>query len=221
MKRILRIGMSFVSAILVAVILQIQAGASTGTLTYWEDRESTTVYRWGDTYRSIPQPIYVNQLNGNDKFHFMKGFDHAFIQWGNALNRAFVKSASPTTSIKYYGGTKEQLETIGVFGKIGGELGATQTSESYEGTWKYGSYNRTVKRMNSARGYIVDCSWRDIVGYKNTCAHEFGHAMGWAGHTTDKDSVMYKNDNYNRIYLSSIDKRHLQQIYGIKINNYK
>ena len=205
-------------ALLFTAIMPLQVfGKNLGTLTYWDDNEKDAVGRWGESSTSIPSGVRVNKLNNNDKFYFTEGFAHAFRQWGGAMNRTFLKSAAQTTHINYYGGTASQINSTHVFNsEVGGELGITYITFNREGTWQYGSSTKKGNIITYAKGYVVDYSGRNINSYRNTCTHEFGHALGWEGHTSDTESVMYPTDAYTNITLSFIDKRHLQQVYNIR-----
>ena len=213
MQKIVKKGIAVLLVVVLAVVLQVQGFAVLGTLPYWES-DSDWICRWGTSYRNIPMYAHINKMNANDRFYFTQGFDHAFIQWGATLNRSFSRTASTVADIRFYGGTKYQIDQTGIFNyAVGGELGLTNISTIPEGSWTYKNTTKTGRKITGVKGYVVDYLGRSIQNYKNTCAHEFGHALGWDGHTWDKNSVMYPTDGYDPLYLSNIDKRHLVQVY--------
>lgn len=44
--------------------------------------------------------------------------------------------------------------------------------------------------MAYARGYIINDSNNTLNIYMNAATHELGHALGWMGHSTDKNDVI-------------------------------
>ena len=48
--------------------------------------------------------------------------------------------------------------------------------------------------------------------YKNTASHEIGHAIGWNGHGSSSNMIMYSS-NSSVITLSTNDVLHIAQMY--------
>ena len=80
-----------------------------------------------------------------------------------------------------------------------------------EGTWTYGSSTKSGKKITKVIGAIFDLD-RTTAQYKNTCAHEFGHALGWMGHSSNSNDVMYAYAS-SITTLTNVDKRQIRQIY--------
>lgn len=66
--------------------------------------------------------------------------------------------------------------------------------------------------MAYARGYIINDSNNTLNIYMNAATHELGHALGWMGHSTDKNDVMGAY-SFGLYKLSDHDKCHLSQVY--------
>ena len=62
-----------------------------------------------------------------------------------------------------------------------------------------------------AVGCIIDKD-RTTDQYKKTCTHELGHALGWAGHSSNTSDIMYSAGS-SVTSLTSRDKNHLSQDY--------
>lgn len=87
----------------------------------------------------------------------------------------------------------------------------TQRTSSVEGTWTYGSSSKTGRLVVGAVGCIIDKD-RTTDQYKKTCTHELGHALGWAGHSSNTSDIMYSAGS-SVTSLTSRDKNHLSQVY--------
>lgn len=137
------------------------------------------------------------------------------MKWSPVLNSDFYMSTSAGTSrIKFYGGTKVQIDKTRIFTR---ELRPNETGLTYyfslweEGTWKYGASTKTGYKTDRVFGAIVDMNRTDAQ-YKNTCLHEFGHALGWMGHSHSSSDVMYFVGS-TITTLTNADKRHIRQVY--------
>lgn len=203
-------------AVLVATLLlgifptQVMA-ANLGTLSYWES-DSSEIRRWS----SIPSTIYTQKLNSNGSFYFLMGMVHGIDEWksSSALNCSMTDSQATTSSstkVIFYGGTKAELDALGIFSLTSSNTGLTNTTSSSEGTWTYGSTTKDGKLISKVRGCIVDKS-RTTDQYKNTSTHELGHGLGWAGHSSNSSDVLYASAT-SITSLTTRDKRHLKQVY--------
>jgi len=124
-------------------------------------------------------------------------------------------SSATSSSLKYYGGTKAEIDALGLFPSVPtNNLGLTQYSYSQWGTISYNGSTKTVMIMSSTTGYIVDRSDMGTNNYKKTCTHEFGHALGWIGHPSPSQPtwVMQQGILENTV-LAENEKKHLLQAY--------
>lgn len=59
--------------------------------------------------------------------------------------------------------------------------------------------------------YIKDNS-RTLNEYKKTATHELGHSLGWKGHSSNSNDIMYGTAS-SVTNLTSRDSNHLSQVY--------
>ena len=215
MQKIVKKGTAVLLVVVLAVVLQVQGyAANLGTLRYWESN-ADWICRWGRGTASIPVTTYYEKLNGNSAFAFSTGMQEAAMKWGPVLNSEFYMSTTASSSrIKFYGGTKAQIDKTRIFNR---EIRENETGMTYyfslweEGTWKYGTSTKTGYKTDRVFGAIVDMN-RTTAQYKNTCLHEFGHALGWMGHSASSSDIMYSVGSSSTT-LTNADKRHIRQVY--------
>lgn len=179
--------------------------AELGTLSYWYS-DSDTIRRWG----TIPSSIYSKKLNSTASFYYLIGLDHGISQWNSALSKSMSRGTS-TSTLSFYGGTKAELDALGTFSLSTTNTGLTLITSSSEGTWKYGTTSKTGRKISKAVGCVVD-KGRTSDQYKKTATHEFAHALGWAGHSSESTDIMYATSS-SITTLTTRDKRHLTQVY--------
>jgi predicted Zn-dependent protease len=116
-----------------------------------------------------------------------------------------------TANIKAYGGSSAELAALGY--NLGSTtLGLTLWNYSYVGYYTYGSSVRLAAKMNSAVVCIKYVSSKTTDEDRNTCVHEFGHALGFFGHTASSSTVMYPF-GHSGYELQTSEKNHLKQVY--------
>lgn len=191
-------------ALTVLPTISIQA-ANLGTLSYWYS-DSDTIGRWDESSINVN----TNRLNSNNTFYFLVAMVHALGQWSTPTGITLTKTTT-TGPIVYYGGTKAEIDTLGLFTLPASATGATGTTNTTEGTWTYGSTTKTGLKTTYAYGCIVD-NGRTADEYKKTATHELGHALGWKGHSSTTTDVMYSQPS-SVTTLTSRDKNHLSQVY--------
>lgn len=200
---------SFLLCFTLVTTLSITALAATnlGTLSYWYS-DSDSIARWDKSSLNV----YTNKLNSNSSFSFLIGISHGCDQWDDTLGLTLSYGSTYTSApIKFYGGTKDEVSAYGDFSITSSTNGVTQRTSSVEGTWKYGNTTKTGRLVSSAVGCIID---KDHTAdeYRNTCTHELGHALGWAGHSSNSSDIMYSYGS-SETSLTTRDSKHLSQVY--------
>lgn len=184
---------------------QVVLAANLGTLSYWYS-DSDTIRRWG----TIPSTVYSNKLNNTGSFYYLIGLDHGIDKWNSSLGSSMSRSSS-SSSLSFYGGTKAELDALGIFSLTTSNNGSTISTSSEEGTWTYGTTTKNGRKTSKATGCVVD-KGRTTDQYKKTATHELGHALGWAGHSDTSTDIMYGSGS-SVTELTTRDKRHLTQVY--------
>lgn len=183
------------------------AATNLGTLSCWYS-DYDYIARWNKS--SIT--VYTNKLNSNGSFYFSMGMYLGCGKWEDALGITISSSSYDTSApIKYYGGTKNEVSAYGDFTIDSSTNGVTQRAQYVEGTWKYGNTSKTGYLVSSAVGCIIDKN-HTTDEYEKTCTHELGHALGWAGHSSNTSDIMYKKGS-SVTSLTTRDIEHLSQVY--------
>lgn len=183
------------------------AATNLGTLSCWNS-DSDYIARWNKS--SIT--VYTKKLNSNGSFYFSMGMYLACGKWDDVLGITISSSSYATSApIKFYGGTKNEVSAYGDFTIDSSTNGVTLRTQSVEGTWKYGNTSKTGYLISSAVGCIIDKN-HTTDEYENTCTHELGHALGWAGHSSNSSDIMYSYGS-SVTSLTTRDIEHLSPVY--------
>jgi len=204
----MKYAMKAVAVLISLCILTLTVFAS-GTLSCWYS-DKDQIGRWSTSQLTV----YYDKLNTSSDFSFYYSFANAENEWEAALGIAIVLSKSQADAyapIRYYGGTREELSAMGFIPNIG-ENGNTLFGKNNPENWTYNSTTKKVFNMAYARGYIINDSNNTLNIYMNAATHELGHALGWMGHSTDKNDVMGAY-SFGLYKLSDHDKCHLSQVY--------
>lgn len=182
-----------------------------GALNTWNDVEGNFVGKWATT-----PSIFKQKLDPSANFFFNIGCEEATSAWNTALgiNMQYTSTES-SAKIKVYGGTRQQLQEKGGF-LSGSQVGLTRFTYNCTGYHTYSASSTGKTKLQakilSAEVYILSRG-SSANTTKNVCTHEFGHALGYFGHSYRTSDVMYYqcHEGYT---LSSYEKTHLQQIYN-------
>ena len=128
----------------------IAMAANLGTLSYWYS-DSDTIRRWS----SIPSTVFSSKLNNTGTFYYLIGLDNGIDSWNSALSSSMDRGTT-SSSLSFYGGTKSELDALGIFSLTSTDTGLTVTTSSEEGTWTYGSTTKYGRKISKATGCVVD-----------------------------------------------------------------
>lgn len=183
---------------------------SAGTLNYWYS-DSDRIGKW----TSSPT-IWYSKIDPNPQFPFVAGLQHGRNIWNNALGTSITISSSATNApIKFYGGTKAQLDALNIFNPIAtSNLGRTvYTNITYRGTHTYNFSPRYWYSYNRIDGFVVSRTDMSYNNYLKTASHEVGHAMGWRGHPTNRPTWIMQQGKLENTTFKQGERNHLLQIY--------
>ena len=188
--------------------LLLDVGDFKGLLTYWNST-GTSVGYWDHT-----PGIYIEQKVSNNNFYFAEGVSTALNQWEDALDSSYYATDEESANIRCYGLNADQyFEMTGECWAVG-TTGRTDYDHIFVGYAIYGNEVKEIDNYLSATIFIVHNSNdpRPLNDLKKTITHEFGHALGYRGHSPTTSDVMYAyaHSNYT---LSTSEKNHLRQIY--------
>lgn len=199
---------AFISALFVSLMLAgVVQAATLGTLSYWYS-DASSIGRWKTQPAVWASVMDSNSFNTSD---FASWVNHAMSQWSYVRSSYGVDDKS-SANIKIYGGEYDTLKAIEPRLGDSSSHGGTFVSNTYEGDWVYSSTTKTGNKVTGASAYIWEKLFKGNDAYKNTVTHEFGHAIGWAGHSSSSSDVMYTS-NTSIITLTTRDKNHLKQVY--------
>lgn len=207
MKR--RISVKYFLGLICAMILsftvmyQNRVDAKSVTLSKWYSDGENVGY-----WKSNPQ-VYFSNLSSS--INIASHVNTAVNKWKNAGIKSTVITTPSSADIKFYGGTKAQLNSIG-FVYTSKTFGHTKWDSSTTVAQAQNSHN--IKKITAASASM--CSEAKYLD--NMAIHEYGHALGWEGHIPEgsedeNKNVMYKN-NQDRTTLSKKDINHILQVYN-------
>lgn len=204
MRKVKKIVIPFLIFLMSFFVGSVAYAATLGVLSYW-DTDSSQIARWGST-----PTVYNYAVDGSLQGTLPTYVSYAISQWSNA-GISCSSTSNSSANIKIYGGTYDNLKSMAP-DLTTNDTGLTLSYSNYEGDWIALGIYRSGKKLTSASTYIVYESGKSGVGYKNTVTHELGHALGWYGHSSGSSDIMYPYAT-NYIILSTVDKRHLKQVY--------
>ncbi|MFD1032841.1 matrixin family metalloprotease [Metaplanococcus flavidus] len=200
-------------SLILSVLLSGKAYAGDlGMLSYYYS-DSSSIAR----YKSSPL-VYFGSLDSSvSGTQLSTMINHATNQWTNGGVRVTTTTRKDWSNIEVYAGNLTSLRTIYPSYDSSNTGLMRPLSTAYEGEWRYaGTYikngfqhlrtqvlikNRTETNLTTRMNY-----------YRKTATHEIGHALGWRGHSSSSNDIMYSSSSAVQ-NLTTRDKVHLNQIY--------
>lgn len=154
--------------------------------------------------------------------YFYSSVEEARNIWSDAIGVPIgVSSSLGDAQIQVFGGSRRLMEI-----ELGYEPGAStwagiaETNKYWIGSAVVNGQNVMVLEMTSSRIFIVEVSMypelHNRAFYRFVILHEMGHAVGWLGHSTNPNEIMYAYAyNWKEVnqYLSPEEKRHIRTVY--------
>ncbi len=176
------------------------------TLTYWYSDSDTALY-----WQSNPI-VYTKKIDTSSSFYFQEGISSAVSQWTGALNISFSSGSESSANFLCYGATKAYFSTYMDVILDSNTVGLTKSTYYPENTTYWGDQLKTTGRYSIARIYIASVG-NNLSTQKEIVVHEYGHALGYLGHSSTSSDVMYPTC-HSSFTLKDADKKHLQQFYN-------
>lgn len=209
MQKVRKLLVITIGMLMFSVVLSLTVHAA--TLSYWYS-DKDVIGKW-----ETSPSVWYKKIDQSAAFSFLSGLIHGADIWNAALGTSVtVSSSNSSAPIKYYGGTKEQLDALNLFDPVAtDDLGCTEyTDTSYKGTHTFNGVKKSWYLHKKITGYVVSRTDMNANNYTKTASHEMGHAMGWRGHpSTDHPTWVMEQGILENKTLSTGEKKHLSQIY--------
>lgn len=181
-----------------------------GKLNYWNDSGDTVSY-WSST-----PDVYREKIENDIYFCYNTGVNTAISQWQSAFGVTYNSVNKSAAEIESYGLTEAQYKTLTGVSWNTGNTGLTSWTYYNMGYVTYGNKVKNIKRQAHAIVYIIydPTNIRTEAALKKTVTHEFGHALGYSGHSPTSTDVMYASSHENYT-LKSAEINHLTQVYDL------
>ncbi|MBQ0101756.1 MAG: RICIN domain-containing protein [Firmicutes bacterium] len=179
---------------------------------YANDSEHSNYTNMVAYWDHTPSVFYYDRTPTNN-FNFDISVECALSQWENALQISFADGYSEiNTDISTTSETRDDV--FDFFDNLAeGTVGVTDNyfveGYSYETEW--GSKYITIKKLRLTNMYIISYSYNDNV-LKEILSHEYGHALGYIGHSSVSNDVMYYS-THSSYLLKNNDVNHIKQVY--------
>ncbi len=188
-------------------------------LHYWNSN-SASAWSWAK-YPSL----YCELIESYSDFYFNSGVNIAKNQWKEALNITWNSASENSSKIQCYGASIYYFSTFMGIDFNEGVLGLT-VSPIYTSTQKTFTWSGTTKTHTLLAGatiYIPSNVIRNGIPVTPTLfeqfriiTHEFGHALGYNGHSLINTDIMFTNNNPSdtNYHLTQNDIAHIKQFYN-------
>lgn len=166
----------------------------------WYSNSDTVGY-----WKNEPK-VFYNSLSAS--FSAMSELNFAVNSWSNGGIISSITTTPTNADIKFYAGTRAQLNTLGLT-YSSSTLGLTNTNYSWVG------YVNGLTHDLVENSYAIASTCSEAEEYvRRVTVHEYGHALGWYGHSDDEEDVMYRAGNISQsAILSNAEKEYLYSVY--------
>lgn len=164
--------------------------------------DSNCVYYWSQAPKVFP-------TNLSGAINIVPYVNNAVNQWSNAGISSSVTTTLSNANIRFYGGTRSELISIGFY-YMPQQLGLTYWDSRYYVTTANSYYD--IYALTAVSASV--CSEAGPSLYTNVALHEYGHALGWVGHSAIENDVMYRYGVEGNTSLTNNDKNQLVQVYN-------
>ncbi len=196
------------------LLLQVSTYATNnlGTLDHWHAYHGGNVFSEIARWQLAPK-TYSETLSGFSSITFISHVNTARNAWRNAGISIDSVASESNSNFRIYGGNISDLRDI-ESGLPSSFDGWTKWSHSiFEGVWAYNNTNKYGQIQLSIEIFIPYDSNENSQFYDKVLTHEFGHGLGWRGHSNNDDDLMYHSTYSNTNSLTTRDKEHLVQVY--------
>jgi hypothetical protein len=197
-----------ISLVMFSLVPMSAFAAELGAISYWySDKDIITRWTGSRTvYATLVDTSFTSTNYNSYVTHARTEWTYAGISSSTTTNESFG-------NIKIYGGNYTNLKSIEPALDTNNTGLTVYQNLTYEGDWHYaGTYLKQGSTTSCVKMYIVCIAGRTSNGYKKTATHEFGHVLGWRGHSGTSADVMYSTAS-EVTSLTARDKNHLVQIY--------
>jgi predicted Zn-dependent protease len=196
-----------------------------GDFTYWNSDSnkigyfnSSTLY----TYKAKTSTFGMTDTN------FSSAVSSAITAWSSITNLATASGSSSNYTWQVIGCSRTEGNNLGFPSNANGAT-ASWDSATYEAVGSYNGATKNIYSIDYTTTYIV---WDSSTSYKNSdftttkwkaiFAHEYGHALGYAGHdagasSSSKSLMNSSSSTYYDVWGVSTpqtrDKNHMNQMY--------
>ena len=153
-------------------------------------------------------------------FNFTTRVSEAREQWANALGITVSSTSESSANIRAYGGTRARMQLESGDNGIWSGFTNFYYDTTITATINANGSKKVHKayRLSPTKMYVVqittNSTWTqdEINKTRLTTTHEFGHSLGYSGHSLNSQDVMHK-DNKPQFTLRANEILHLKQIY--------
>ncbi len=183
------------------ITFRVSAQASSVALDSWYSNGNDVGY-W-----SISPKVYFTNLSNS--MNISQYVSSAVDKWEAKGIDSSITTTPFNSNINFYAGTMAELNAVG-FAYTTGINGLTQFDSKTYMTLANSYYKiYKVEGVSSSTAREAGSEY-----YENVTLHEYGHSMGWMGHSDNSGSVMYSISMENNVNLQDDDVKQLLQVYN-------
>lgn len=148
--------------------------------------------------------------NCSSAFDIASYANNAVSKWTSGGVSSSITTTPSNATMKFYGGTRAELNLAGFYYNDNNTYGLTYWDTYYSA----GTANKFFDVYKITAASISMCSETDSLYRSHVALHEYGHALGWGGHSDSVKDVMYFKGDTTVTTLSESDINQLTQVYN-------